>query len=473
MQQRRVRRLGYGLLLLLFVGLWPTAGQAQQAEAQPFKGKVVVLNIQQPIDPSSARYLSRGLAAAEAQGAQAVIIHLNTYGGLLESADSMRTALLRASLPTAVYIDKNAASAGALISLACDKIYMAPGANIGAATVVMGGSGEAAPDKYQSYMRGLMRATAESKGRNPRLAEKMVDQDLVLPEAYAHLAEDGQVLTLTTSQALAVGFCEGQHESLAEAIAAFGYEAAEQATYTPSFVERAIGFLVRPGVSSVLLMLMMWGIFFALKAPGLGLPELVAVVAAALFFAPHYLEGLAENWELLTFVVGLALLVLEVFVIPGFAVAGILGIIGTMGGLVMMMVRNEGFDFALVQWNTVLNSALMVTFAIIASLVGVFWLGHFMVRRNKVHPIVDQSQLSAREGYVAINAAHQSYLGKTGVATTDLRPYGFIEVDGERLDAQTKGNFMAKGTAVEVLEISGSYLVVKAIPGLKEPTTEA
>ncbi len=172
----------FGLMALVFsfLAAAPVFAEEQDSLAKP-RHTVYVIAIQDMVSPASDRRLQKGLESAQEQDADAVILDLNTYGGMVESADSMRQRLLNFPKPVWAFVNPNAASAGALISIACDSIYMAPSSSIGAATVVMGESGEAAPDKYQSYMRGLMRATAETNGRNPKIAEKMVDQNLDLP----------------------------------------------------------------------------------------------------------------------------------------------------------------------------------------------------------------------------------------------------------------------------------------------------
>ena len=184
-----------------------------------FGQTVFVLELKDEINRPAARYISHGIAAAEAANADLILLHLDTYGGRVDYADSIRSALLDTKIPTAVFIDRNAASAGALISMACDSIYMASGSSIGAATVVNGSEGAAAPDKYQSYWRSIMRSTAELQGRDPKIAEKMVDQNLDLPG----ISPVGQVITFSTREAIQYGYCDGEIGSLAEAAEKMGF----------------------------------------------------------------------------------------------------------------------------------------------------------------------------------------------------------------------------------------------------------
>jgi len=320
------------------------------------KTLVYKLNIKQDITPATKRQVMQAFEAADSLEADIFLIHMNTYGGTVVDADSIRTKILQSDIPVYVFIDNNAASAGALISVACDGIYMRPGGSIGAATVV-NQTGEAMPDKYQSYMRSTMRSTAEAHGkdtivtaendtiiewfRDPRIAEAMVDQSIYI----AGVSDSGKVLTFTPSEAIENGYCEGTAENVDEVLHKIGVDDYEIVEYQPSWIEKIIGFLVNPMVSGLLIMAIIGGIYFEMQSPGIGFPLGIAVVAAVLYFAPLYLEGLAANWEIILFVLGLILLALEIFVIPGFGVAGISGIILVFLGLVLSLIGNVNFNF--------------------------------------------------------------------------------------------------------------------------------
>jgi len=300
------------------------------------------------------RITQEAFEEALALEADAVILHLNTYGGEVSAADSIRTKLLNAPMPVYVFIDDNAASAGALIAIACDSIYMKPGGKIGAATVV-NQTGEQVPDKYQSYMRATMRATAEAHGkdtlitgsdtlytwhRDPAIAEAMVD-----PRLYVEgVSDTGQVLTFTASEAITHGYCEGTAASIEEVISKLGIEEYELRSYNPTGLDKMIGFLINPMVSGVLIMIIIGGIYFELQSPGIGFALGASIVAALLYFAPLYLEGMAENWELILFIVGVILIMVEIFAIPGFGVAGVAGIIAIITGLTLSLVDNVVFE---------------------------------------------------------------------------------------------------------------------------------
>ncbi len=255
------------------------------------KTQVYYYKIDDNISKPALRLTEKAVKEAEAGRYDYLFLELNTFGGELDAADKIRTLLLNTKVPSIVYINNNAASAGALISIACDSIYMMPGASIGAASVV-NESGEIMPDKYQSYMRSLMRTTAEHNGRNPNIAQAMVDPDVKIPG----ISDSGKVLTFTSEEAVKNGFCEGIANSREEVLEQAGVPHPEIHEQELSAIDKIINFLVNPVVSGILIMCIVGGLYFELQAPGIGLPSVIAITAALLFFAPHYLEGLAAHW---------------------------------------------------------------------------------------------------------------------------------------------------------------------------------
>ncbi len=241
--------------------------------------RVFMVVIDSEIHAKSARMLEKALKEAEARRADVFLMRLNTFGGALDAAEKMRTALMEAPFVTVSFIDHQAASAGALLSIACDHIVMAPGSTIGSATVV-GPTGEPMPEKYQSYMRSLMRATAEETGRDPELAPQMVEGE--------------KVLNLTTKEAVAIEFAQGQAADVEEALAVLGYEYCELDEYKETTLDKIIGFFLLPLVQALLFMGMIGGVSIELKTPGVGLPLGVAILCAIGYFSPLFLEGIAR-----------------------------------------------------------------------------------------------------------------------------------------------------------------------------------
>ena len=237
--------------------------------------KVYYYKIDDNISKPALRLTEKAVKEAEEGKFDYLLLELNTFGGELDAADKIRTLLLNTKVPTVVFINNNAASAGALISIACDSIYMMPGASIGAASVV-NQTGEIMPDKYQSYMRSLMRTTAEHNGRNPNIAQAMVDPDVKIPG----ISDSGKVLTFTSEEAAKNGFCEGVVSSREEALSHVSETPVEITEQELSTIDKIINFLVNPVVSGILIMCIVGGLYFELQAPGLGLPSIIAITAA-------------------------------------------------------------------------------------------------------------------------------------------------------------------------------------------------
>jgi len=422
------------------------------------------------------RITQEAFEEAYALGADLVILHLNTYGGEVSAADSIRTKILNARMPVWVFIDDNAASAGALIAIACDSIYMKPGGKIGAATVV-NQTGEQVPDKYQSYMRATMRATAEAQGkdtivtgsdtlivwhRDPAIAEAMVD-----PKLYVEgISDTGQVLTFTASEAILNGYCEGTSESMEEVIGKLGIKEYVLRSYTPSPMDKVIGFLINPLVHGVLIMIIIGGIYFELQSPGIGFALGAAVFAALLYFAPLYLEGMAENWELIVFIIGIILIMVEIFAIPGFGVAGVAGIIAVITGLTLSMVDNVVFEepeFTGEGLGLLLKSLSLVLVSVLLGLIGSLWATRKLLTSTTFSKLSLRSEQLTSEGFIGVETQQQSLVGETGTAHTVLRPSGHVKIKDKIYDAKSEYGFINKGEAVKVLRYeTGQVYVIKA-----------
>ena len=450
----------------LFVLLFSVMSFTQNTKPLIYK-----INIKKNIGSTTWVYLQNGLHQAKEKKADYVLLHINTYGGGVMEADSMRTAVLNSPIPVIAFIDNNAASAGALISIACDSIFMRSSASMGAATVVTG-EGDQAPDKYQSYMRGIMRATAESQGRDtlihgtdtvlvwkrdPKIAEAMVDERVVIPG----LVDSTQVLTLTANQALELDYCDGIAENIDEIVHRY-LKLPEYTieTYNSTFYDEIKGFLTNAVVQAFLIMIIVGGIYFEIKTPGLGLPTAIAITASILYFTPLYLQGYAQSWEVLIFVVGLILIVFEIFVVPGFGFTGISGIFLVVSGLFLALIGNVNFNFdgiPVYQFN-------QAVLTVIAGLgFGVGSIIYISSRIGKKGAFKKVALLANQEGYYSVPMEPDALVGKTGIAATVLRPSGKVIVDGEYYDAVSEKGFIEKGDEVVVRRYGSFQLyVVKA-----------
>ena len=451
--------------LFLLFGFAPfLAAQAVQEPAERLAavqdalgdGPVFVVPIDGMIDAALANYIDRALADAEAAEASLVLFDIDTFGGLVDAADQIRSAILHTSVPTVAYIDPNAASAGALISYANDLIFMAPGASIGAATVV-DGAGTKASEKMQSYMRGLMRSTAEANGRDPRLAEAMVDENL----AVDGVVGEGTLLTLSASEAFDLDVADGVYATRDEALAAVGAETQPVEEHHASRAEQILRFLGSPVVASILMMMMLSGLYFELQTPGVGFAGLMAITGAALFFAPHYMLGLVESWEIVLFVLGVLLIGAELFVIPGFGIAGISGILFVIFALGAALIGNVGLSFP--SGGAITQAILTLAATLVLVVIFGYSLGRYLPKSQRFGHLVLQPELAAISGYTSADT-DDTLLGQIGIALTTLRPSGKAEIDGRRVDVVSQSTFVSAGEPVEVVSVRGSRVEVRPKP---------
>jgi membrane-bound serine protease (ClpP class) len=436
-------------LMLLFAVLVSCSSLAQQ--------KVLVMEIKDAIDPRMHRYVDLALHEAEEVQADIVIIEMDTYGGVLTDAKEIVDKIMHFKKPVWVFINSDAASAGALISIACDSIYMAPGASIGAATVV-DGQGEKAPDKYQSYMRSIMRSTAEENGRDPRIAEGMVDEDIVIEG----IKEAGHIITFSTSEALEHGFCDARVESIEEILERNHVKNYTIEKFELGTSEKIISIALNPVISSILILIIIGGIYFEMQTPGLGFAGLAALIALIFYLVPYYLNGLAEHWEIIAFFVGLGLIAVEIFVLPGFGVAGVGGIVLTVGALFLIMINNDAFNFEFVAANDLLYALAAALGGTLGGMILLLVAGSKLPDTRFFKRVALTDTQNRSEGYVSFQLA-ESLLGKKGTAETVLRPSGKVIIDGKMYDAYTRGDYIHKGQTVEVIGEEGPSLKVKTV----------
>lgn len=434
--------------------------------------KVYTFPINGDIMPAQQRLVSKCLTEAREQETDLVVIRMNTYGGLVNVADSIRTMILNYPTPIWVYIDNQAASAGALIALAADRIYMHPGGSIGAASVV-DQNGQPMPDKFQSFMRATMRATAESHGqvieriengdtirrwwRDPQTAEAMVGRTVADSTTV-------NVLTFTSSEAVKNHFSEGTASSLEETLAQGGVETYTLTEYRPTTLDRLLAWLMNPVVQGIFVMMIVGGIYFELQSPGIGFALVVAILGAVLYFAPLYLEGVAQNWELILFIIGLVLLAVEIFVLPGFGIAGVAGIVAVILGLSFAAIDNDLLRHLptgeiTVGW--ILQPILVVIIATTAALIGGLLLSkRFLTGTTPLQrKVVLTAEMAPEQGYVSHPQVASELIGKTAEVAAVLRPSGRVIIDGIYYDAiAEEGQFIPRGKQVIITRFEGGVV---------------
>lgn len=457
-------------LILLF--LFADANVYSNNQAKPL---FFSIDLKKDVGSTTWLYIQKGFKEASELNASTIIIEMNTYGGEVVYADSIRTKILNSDIPTYVFIDNNAASAGALISIACDKIYMSNSATIGAASVV-DQTGQKMPDKYQSYMRATMRATAQAHGkdtvirgndttyvwkRDPLIAEAMVDERTFIP----HVTDSGKILTFTTEEALKHGYCDGTAENIHEIIEKnVGSKEYELVKFTPGTLDNIKGFLMSPIFQSILIMLIIGGIYFEIQTPGIGFALVVAIVAALLYFAPLYIDGLASNWEILIFIIGVILIGIEIFVVPGFGFIGISGIVLVVAGLTLSLINNINFNFEPVETGSMGMALITVIGGLILGFGAVLYLSNKIGSRGLFKKLALTAKLDSKEGYMGVPMETEKLVGSEGVAHTVLRPSGKVLIDKKVYDAVTAdGSFVEKGTKITVIRYETGQVYVETI----------
>lgn len=436
------------LLLLAAAGAW------ERSIAQVARPVVYVMPIDGMIDLGLAPFLTRTIREAQQAGAAAVLLDINTFGGRVDAAVAMRDALVNAPIRTIAFVNPRAISAGALIALATETIVMAGGGTIGAATPVVSGGNQpqVADEKSVSYVRKEFGATAERRGRPPQFAEAMVDADVQITD----VVEKGKLLTLTTSEALTHKVADVSADTLTDALAATGLHDADIRRASQTWAETFVRFLTNPVVSSLLMTIGMLGLLVEIRTPGFALPGAVGLLSLALFFWGHWIVQLAGWEELLLVATGVILLGLELFLIPGFGVAGVGGIIALAAGLGMTLVGAGATS------SVIIGAFGRVAISILLGLAGGLALLRVLPRLPFGRRLVLDAGMGAEQGYTSPPDSDRLQLGRTGTALSPLRPAGVADINGARVDVVSDGGFIETGAAIEVTRVEGNRVVVRA-----------
>jgi len=337
--------------------------------AEGLNKKVYVIPIQDVIDLGIPGLVSRGIDLAEENNAKLIIFDIDTFGGRVDAATQIKDSIASTDIETIAFINRRAISAGSLISLSCDKIYMTEGATIGATSVVdMSGSKQS--EKSQSYMREEMAATAEKSGKNPEIARGMVDEELsfeyLIVEGDTLAVDDiegrkeGKLITLTTELALKYGIADGKSESIDELLLSLEITDYEIKNVNENWSENVVRILTNPTVSSLLTTFGTIGVISELYSAGWGIGGTIGIICLTLALGAGYLTQLASATDLLIILFGLAMLFIEFVAIPGFGIFGITGIVVLFYGLYLLLIPDipvgpevysealDGFSWAVV-----------------------------------------------------------------------------------------------------------------------------
>ena len=469
---------------------------------------VHIVNIRDQIGSGISVYISNGIERAETANADAIVFDVDTPGGRVDSAVDIIDAIQDTEVPTIAFVNREAISAGAMISIACDQIVMVSGGTIGDSAPVSI-QGEEAGEKAVSYIRKTIKSTAERQGHNFHIAVTMVDKKRVLvrmadgeivsfrPDTYQEkrqngeemevISAEGELLTLTTDEALEYGFAHGRADTIDELLAMYqiveidgarkaltagaaaqkqeelgaasiqfikSLEGAATDEAMVSLADRIVIFLTSPLISSLLLSLGMLGLWIEIQSPGFGLPGMLGLLCLGIFFGGHMLSQIDAQWAALAFVLGLGLIVVEVFILPGFGIAGISGIILMFGGIFYVFKSAYQFETAILAFSSV----------IVLTAIGVIAAFYLFPKTRAWKHFALATEMSSDIGYhSAGDEDFQSYIGQTGTAITPLRPAGAIRLAGKRVDVLTAGDFIPSETPVKVIEVEGSKVFVEAL----------
>lgn len=430
--------------------------------AAPLSGQGAVTVLRVPVtgvvELGLAPYIERSLEEAAASGAVMVLLDIDTPGGRVDAAERIADALGDSPVPVYAFVNRRAYSAGALIALATDGIYMRPGSVIGAATPV-DGTGQKAPEKIVSAMRSQMRALAESAGLDPEVAAAMVDEDIEIEG----VVDTGKLLTLTTEEAVAIGYAT-EVEDLDALLDLLGHAGADVATSQANWAERVVRFFSNPVVAPFLLTLGFLGLLTEIKTPTFGVAGAAGLLSLSLFFGSHLIVGLAGLEDVIIFGVGLVLVGVEVFLIPGFGLFGLIGGIGILGGLYMSLLGGLPTSPDFTRAGMVLTTTILLI-AVSAWVMIRTLPGSSRLAKSGIF-LLDRTDRAI--GYESA-ASRDDLVGVDGTAITDLRPSGTGLFGEERIDVVSESEWITEGTRIKVISAEGYRHIVRPV---KEDTTE-
>ena len=448
--------------------------------------KVYHIPIEGTIDLGLPPFIKRSITEAEENNAKVIIFEVNTFGGRVDAATQIKDAILDSKVPTVAFINKRAISAGALISLSCEKVFMAGGATIGATTAV-DMQGNKASEKVISYMREEMAATAEKRGRDKYIARGMVDEELEFPnKVVSEFINDGEVIdtiktkvyylviegdtvtvddiegrkqgnliTLTTEQSLKYKIADASIENFEAVLDTLGFSNLAVNKTTENWSENFVRFLTNPVVASLLTTFGFLGILFELQSPGWGIPGSVGLICLILSLSASYIAELATMSDLLVVLMGMLFLMLEAFVFPGFGVAGVAGIIFVLWGLYLLLLPDVPVG------EEVLSQASNgLIIGIIGGLIGLVLLFRAMTKTKFWRDLTSPDIQKKEDGYVA-SFGWEKLIGEEALTETDLHPSGWINVGKERVFALSEGNFIDQNVKVVILSVDGNRVVVR------------
>ncbi len=440
---------------------------------------VYQIPIRNMIEPSLVYIIRRGMREANAIGAAAVVFVMDTPGGRVDTTEEITRIIEAIKVPTYTFVEHNAISAGAIIALASDKIYMAPGSKIGDAMPVIaspqGGMqalGDAEREKVESYVDGLVRGIAQRKGRPQDLASAMVRRSVEFIIGDTVISKEGEILTLTHFEAERIFeidgverhlLSEGTVESVAVMLEKAGLGGAEIRELEITNVERIARFIAI--IAPVLLTIGMLALWVEFQTPGIGYGAMIGVVCLAIFFFGHHIAGLAGHEEFLLFALGVILLMVEIFALPGFGLIGLTGVFLIMWSLLTSMAPTMPDGPMIPSLPELKIPIRNMVLSFLMSGIGMLLLSRYLPKSRATSWLVLQEATASKDGYTSADE-RPDLVGQTGRTVTPLRPGGSALIGDKRHDVLTRNAFVEAGMNVTVVEVHGNRIVV-------EPTTAA
>ncbi|WP_100406750.1 NfeD family protein [Bacillus solitudinis] len=405
---------------------------------------VYYIPVEQTVERGLAAFMKRSFEVAIAEGADHIVLEIHTPGGAVDAAGEIARLIADVDVPITAFVNSEAISAGAYISLNADQIVMVPNASMGAAGVI-DGAGNAAEEKTQSFWLSRMKAAAEINDRDPMYALAMADRSIEIPELDLTSEE---FLTLTATEAYQVGYAEAIAANRLELLQFLGLENAVEREMEVSFSEQVARFVTHPVVIPILLSIGSLGLVLELYSPGFGLPGIMGLSALLLFFFGHLFAGFA-GWEsLILFVAGFVLIIFEVFV-PGFGIFGLLGIAAIIGGMLLASFSTT-------------SMLVYILISVIVTAIAMIFIFRYFGNRGPWKKIILTASTSTEKGYIS-NETKKELMGQEGETLTPLRPSGSAVFGDERLDVVTEGGYIERGKRIQVIYTSGSRIVVREV----------
>lgn len=470
-----------GVLLSLLLSLLLTAGVCL-AGARVEAGPVRLVPVSGEVSPAMAAFIAR--AVKEAEGASLVIFEMDTFGGRVDSALKIVDAITALEVPSVAWVKTKAISAGALIALSADALYMAPGTTIGdCAPIAVSQEGpKMLGEKFQSPLRAKFRALARKNGYSEALAESMVTADLeivavesdgetlymerqvyedlkVKPEHVRTVVRKGELLTMDDVEAKGFGFSKATVKSVGEVAAAQGQVGVAPQRVDPSWSEDLSGWIL--SIAPILMIIGLGALYTELKAPGFGIFGIVGLTALGLALFGHHIAGLATYAEILIIVIGLLLLVVEIFILPGFGVAGLIGFVLVMLGLLLSLQDFVLPDPALPWEGEMFRGNLLTVVASFgASLLMAVVLLRYLVPAMAGRVSGPYLDADLKASHADSKETAHIKIGETGIAISPLRPAGKASFHGEPFDVVTRGDFIGRDEPVIVTAVEGNRVIV-------------